>query len=216
MDFSFYLPAILPYLDMLGIIAFATTGALVAGQNRMDVFGGLILAAVTGVGGGTMRDLILDVPVFWIADHRPLWACLAGMALALYLLRRQSVMSRYMNGLIQGLDALGLAVFTVIGAHKAMIIQGGIAIPVIMGCITGVGGGLIRDVLANRIPLVLSRIRFYATASLIGALIFACLWPYHTVLAVIMGFGATLFFRVGALLYDWRLPMFPLHNGDSD
>jgi uncharacterized membrane protein YeiH len=206
----------LPFFDMIGIMAFATTGALVAGQHRMDLFGGLILAAVTGVGGGTIRDLILDVPVFWIADHRPLWACLAGLVIALYFLRRRSVISNHINMLIQGLDALGLALFTVIGAHKAMMIQGGIAIPVIMGGITGVGGGLIRDVLANRIPLVLSRIRFYATASLLGAVIFACLWPYHPVLAMVMGFAVTLFFRVGALVYNWRLPMFPLHDGGAD
>lgn len=198
-------------------MAFAATGALVAGQRRMDMFGGFVLAMVTGIGGGTMRDLILDMPVFWTVDNRPLWACVAGFGVALLLLYRgQRVLPAQINKVIQWLDALGLALFTVIGAHKAMMLHPGLVIPVIMGVMTGIGGGLLRDVLANKIPLVLSRIRFYATASVLGALTFALIWPYQAETALVAGFGVTLACRLGALIYNWRLPMFPQHKAEAE
>jgi uncharacterized membrane protein YeiH len=202
------------FFDSIGIMAFAATGALVAGQRKMDIFGGLVLAIVTGIGGGTVRDLILDLPVFWITDNDPLWACLVGFGVALLLLYRgHSVLPSQTNRVMQGLDALGLALFTVIGAHKAITVaETNSIVAVIMGVLTGIGGGLLRDVLANKIPLVLSRIRFYATASVLGAVVFAVLWHYQPVVALVAGFAVTLFCRIGALIYDWRLPMFPKHK----
>lgn len=208
---------LIEFFDSIGIMAFAATGALVAGQRKMDIFGGFVLAMVTGIGGGTMRDLILDVPVFWTIDNRPLWACVAGFGVAILLLYKgQRVLPAQINKTIQWLDALGLALFTVIGAHKAMVLQPGLVIPVIMGVMTGIGGGLLRDVLANKIPLVLSRIRFYATASVLGALIFALIWPYQPETALVAGFAVTLVCRLGALIYNWRLPMFPKHKAEAE
>ena len=200
--------------DVIGITAFAATGALVAGQRRMDVFGGLVLAVVTGIGGGTVRDLILDAPVFWLTDGHALWACLAGflLAWALLYIRHREDLPEPVNRIMSWLDALGLALFTVIGAHKALEIGHGLTIAVIMGVLTGIGGGVLRDVLANKIPLVLSRIRFYATASVIGALVFAVMWPAWPQVAFAAGFMVTLLLRIGALVYDWRLPMFPRHK----
>lgn len=208
--------------DFIGITAFAATGALLAGQRRLDVFGGLVLAVVTGVGGGTLRDMILDVPVFWLQDGHALLACLTGFVLSwslLYIRRQkkgpvkhQATLPKKVNTLIQWLDALGLALFTVIGARKSMLVIDNAGVAMGMGVLTGIGGGMLRDILANRVPLVLSRIRFYATASVCGAGVFVLIWPYEPVVALGVGFAVTLLLRVGAMVYDWRLPMFPTHK----
>lgn len=207
--------SLITWLDFIGITAFATTGALVAGQKRLDVFGGLVLAVVTGIGGGTMRDLILKAPVFWIQPgSQALLACVVGFILSWLILwiRHRPDLPLHFTKAIQWLDALGLALFTVIGARKAIEYGTGPGIAVVMGVMTGIGGGMLRDVLANRIPLVLSRIRFYATASVCGALIFVLLKAYSMPLAFAAGFAVTLLLRIGAMVYDWRLPMFPAHK----
>ncbi len=208
------LSSIIIVCDFTGILAFAATGALVAGQKRMDAFGGLVLAVVTGVGGGTLRDMILDVPVFWLRESDALLACMAGFGIcwAVLLLRRKPHLPRHITKIIQWLDALGLALFTVIGARKGLLAGESAGVAIVMGVLTGIGGGILRDVLANRVPLVLSRIRFYATASFCGAAVFVLLWTFGPAFAFGAGFAVTLVLRVGALVYDWRLPMFPAYQ----
>lgn len=210
--------SVIIWLDFVGIVAFAATGALVAGQKRLDVFGGLVLAVVTGIGGGTMRDLILDVPVFWLQPGNPaLVACVVGFCISWLILwvRHRPDLPIHFTKAMQWLDALGLALFTVIGARKALMLGQEPGIAIVMGVMTGIGGGMLRDVLANRIPLVLSRIRFYATASVCGAGLFVLLSPHSMPTAFAAGFALTLFLRIGAMVYDWRLPMFPAHKDDD-
>jgi uncharacterized membrane protein YeiH len=209
--------SLIVWFDFIGITAFAATGAMVAGQKRMDAFGGLVLAVVTGVGGGTLRDMILDTPVFWLRESHALLACLTGFGLSwlALLFRRKPYLPVHFTKTMQWLDALGLALFTVIGARKALILGDSAGVAIVMGILTGIGGGMLRDVLANKVPLVLSRIRFYATASLCGAVVFVLLWTTGSAVAFGAGFAVTLLLRMGALLYDWRLPMFPAYQ-ESD
>jgi uncharacterized membrane protein YeiH len=197
-------------LDFLGIVAFAASGALVAGKKKnMDLFGGLVLAFVTGIGGGTLRDVILDVPVFWLSQPHYLWACLLGFGIVYGALWKfQSAPCATINFL----DAVGLGVFTVLGAQKVLALGHNEAVAVIMGMLTGCGGGMIRDVLSNQIPMVLSRKRLYATASLAGAVVFVLLADYSQSIAIFVGFWAVLVIRIGALFRNWRLPLFPVQG----
>lgn len=196
-------------LDLIGIIAFAASGALTAGRHNMDIFGGLVLAFVTGIGGGTLRDMILDVPVFWLTQPHYLWACLAGFMIVYFALRHYGEAPVVT---IKISDAVGLAVFTVLGAQKTLATDNNVAVAVIMGMLTGCGGGMIRDVLANEVPNVLVRKRLYAVASIAGAVAFVILAPFSQSIAMVVGFSIVLFIRIGALLKNWRLPFFPIQQ----
>ena len=156
-------------LDLLGTAVFAISGALAAGRKRMDVFGVVVLGCVTALGGGTLRDVILGIrPVFWISStHYLLVAAIAAMGT--YLLAR--LCSLPPKGLVY-MDAVGLAVFTIIGFENGLHVTNDYNIAIVMGVITGVVGGIIRDVLSAEVPLILRR-EIYASASLFGAALFA-------------------------------------------
>ena len=153
------------YLDILGTTIFAVTGSLAAGRKHLDVFGVVVLSLATALGGGTLRDVALgSLPVFWVAD--PLYIIAAGVAsLATFAVAR---VHRLPEGLLRVADALGLAVFTVIGAERALAAGAPYLVAVLMGMVTGVAGGMIRDLLSGEVPLILRR-EIYATASLCGA-----------------------------------------------
>ena len=156
---------VLYLLDLLGTGVFAVSGALAAGKKRMDLFGVAVLGLVTAVGGGTIRDLILNAhPVFWVEDTVYLHTALAAAILTFLVTRFRALPT----AVLTLADALGLAVFTVIGAQKALALETPGVIAVIMGVMTGVAGGIIRDILSGQIPLILRR-EIYATASLCGA-----------------------------------------------
>ncbi len=193
-------------LDLIGIAAFAATGALLASKRGMDVFGGLVLAFVTGIGGGTMRDMILDVPVFWLTEPGYITACLAGFFLVYFFQWR---FREAPKATINLLDMIGLAVFTILGAQKTILLGLPPATAIMMGVLTGCGGGLLRDVLANEVPMILTRKKLYATASLAGAILFVLINPISPVIAVTIGFIAVITLRLGSLFKDWRLPFFP-------
>ena len=141
-------------LDWLGLLAFATTGALVASRKEMDLFGFALLGTVTGIGGGTLRDLLLGTaPVFWVREPAPLLACV-GVSAVVYF-TAHIPQSRYR--LLLWLDAVGLALFAVAGAEKALVVGAAPAVAVAMGVVTATFGGIIRDVLGGESPVVLSR-----------------------------------------------------------
>jgi uncharacterized membrane protein YeiH len=196
-------------LDLAGVVAFAATGALVAGRHTMDVLGGVVLAFVTGIGGGTVRDLLLDVPVFWLDQPKYIWACLLGFAIVYIAVRRYGEAPRATINLI---DSIGLAVFSILGAQKALDLGHLPAIAIITGLLTGCGGGILRDVLANEIPMILSRKRLYATTSLLGAGIYVAMAPYWPQAAMLVGFIIVFGLRLGAIFLNWRLPLFPEHK----
>ncbi len=149
------------WLDIVGTAVFAISGVLLAGKLRMDPFGVLVLGVVTAVGGGTIRDMALDNgPVFWVKDPTDLVVAMVTSMLTILLVRQPRRLPKWM---LPVLDAVGLAVFVGIGVNKAFLAETGPLVAVCMGVITGVGGGIIRDVLAREIPMIL-RTEIYATA----------------------------------------------------
>lgn len=152
-------------VDLVGIAVFAVSGALAAGRKRLDLLGVLVLALATAVGGGTIRDVLLDRhPIFWLADPTYL-VTIAVAALATVAWARRW---RPPEATLLVADALGLAIFSIVGAqiaqHSGLPPAGGI----VLGTVTGVAGGMVRDVLSAEIPLVLRRGNLYATAAITG------------------------------------------------
>lgn len=193
-------------LDLFGVAVFAVAGSIAAGKKHMDLFGVIVLALATALGGGTLRDLILGAyPVFWISDTTYILVGSTASVLTFVLAR----FIKFPGRMLQIADAFGLAVFTVIGAQKAMSLGTPPAISVIMGMMTGVAGGMIRDILSGEIPLVL-RAEIYATASLCGALAFvtaARLFSDSGPL-LFLSVMVTLALRLSAIHWKLSLPSF--------
>ena len=197
--------AVLGALDFAGVAVFAATGALAAAREKHDLVTLAFFAAVTGVGGGTMRDLLLGVPVFWVQDWRYIGRCLLG-ALAIWLLGRRDWRFRA----LLWLDALGLGAYGVMGAAKAEAAGVAPLICIVMGALTACFGGVVRDLLAGQ-PSILLRREITISAAILAATLFVGLrmletpmWP-AAILAALCGFGL----RAGALQWGWSLPGFP-------
>ncbi|HSP57900.1 MAG TPA: trimeric intracellular cation channel family protein [Halomonas sp.] len=195
------------WLDMVGVIVFALSGVILACRSRMDPFGMLVLAAVTGIGGGTLRDLVLGVrPVFWVSDPTYLWVILATVGLSILGFHYIHRLSR---GFLPVADAFGLALFTVIGTHKALLLETPGVVAVLMGLLTGVAGGMVRDVLARRVPMVL-RQEVYATAAIAGGVTYVALDALAVpgALNVALALLVTLGLRLAAIHWHLALPTF--------
>lgn len=193
-------------LDLLGTAVFAATGALAAGRKDLDLFGVLVLGIVTAIGGGTLRDLTLGMtPVFWITQPVYLWVA-ATAGILTVLLTRADVLPRR---LLPPADALGLATFSVIGAERAVGAGASPDIAVLMGVMTGVVGGMIRDLLSGEVPRVLRR-ELYATAALAGSVTTVALLANRAAasLAVWCGLLVALALRLAALRWQLALPVF--------
>jgi len=194
-------------LEMLGTAAFAVSGALAASRKRMDIFGFCVLALMPAVGGGTIRDIVIDrVPVFWVSDNRYVAVAIIA-ALVVFFAPYRGPGSR--QRLLVWADALGLALFAALGTEICLQHNTGPLVAVMLGVTTAVTGGMIRDVICNEIPLILSR-EIYATAAFVSSLAY--------VVADRMALGDTASLTIGvltglavrglAIIYDWSLPSF--------
>ena len=197
--------AVLGWLDFAGVAVFAATGALAAAREKHDLVTFAFFAAITGVGGGTLRDLLIGVPVFWVQDWRYIAVCLAG-ALAIWLIGRRDWRFRA----LLWLDAAGLGAYGVMGAAKAEAVGAAPLICIVMGALTACFGGIVRDLLAGQ-PSILLRREITVSAALLAATLYVMArafevpsWPAATV-AALCGFGL----RAGALQWGWSLPGFP-------
>ena len=192
-------------LDLIGTVVFAITGALAAKEHKMDVFGMFILAFVTGVGGGTLRDMMIgSTPVFWMKNPFYILMIVLGVVLPIVFKK----MSEWKKSILF-FDAIGLGVFTVIGVEKGIDFGLHPVIAVALGAVTGCFGGLIRDILRNQIPAVLHK-EIYATASLTGGIrcfVLNYLGFHNDLVAVLTAF-IVFIIRVLALKYRWELPKF--------
>lgn len=194
------------WFDLLGVAVFAISGTLAAYRNNLDGFGVIVLASVTAIGGGTLRDLLLGVPVFWVVQQSYLIAILCTVVLSIIWLRNQSSIPT-MPLLIA--DAFGLAFVVVMATQKALEHGTTALIAIVMGTITGVFGGLIRDIMCNEIPLVL-RGELYATAAMLGGSVYtaslyfgaAGYWPMFLAMIVI------LLGRLAAIKWNLTFPVF--------
>lgn len=193
-------------LDLLGVAVFAVTGALVASRKQMDIVGFALLATVTGIGGGTFRDLVLGTqPVFWVQEPIYVVVCIGIATIAFFTAHVPE--SRYR--LLLWLDALGLSFFCVVGADKALEAGTGWFISIVMGVITATFGGIVRDVLGDEIPIILRK-EIYATAALAGSAVFIGTFAAGIpgVVAAFAGFATCLVIRGMALRRGWSLPTY--------
>ena len=199
--------------DLFGVAVFAITGALMAGRKSMDLFGVLVIAIVTALGGGTLCDLILDNhPVSWIRnDLYIVVASLSAIGTVVWVRLTQPI---HEKGLLLA-DAFGLAVFTVIGTEVAMRQGVPHSTAVIMGVMTGVAGGVMRDVICNEIPLIFRK-EIYATACIFGSVVFIVLRELDVThwLATGIAMLAVLGARLAALRWHLSLPQFHLLDRD--
>lgn len=200
------------FLDLLGTVVFAMTGLLAASRKQLDLFGAVVIAMVTAVGGGTLRDLILDQPVFWVTQNIYLYVVVISTLFLFFYARVKPVPIM----LLVYLDALGLAVFSVIGAQKAMALGLSDPIVIMTGVMTGVVGGVIRDVLMGEVPLIFRK-EIYATASFVGISLLLVLVDLQvpTDMAIIASIGVIFTLRMWAILFNISLPVFqPVNSSD--
>jgi uncharacterized membrane protein YeiH len=198
-------------LEWFGIAIFAVTGALVASRKRMDIFGFILLGAATGIGGGSLRDLMLgQLPVVWVKDTAALMICIAVSAATFFLAHIPE--SRYRA--LLWLDAAGLSLFCVVGADKALAAGAGGFIAIAMGVMTASFGGVIRDILGGESPLILRK-EIYVTAALAGACAYVGLIALgvSSALATAVGFVSCFAIRALALHYGWSLPAYRARAG---
>lgn len=196
-------------IDLIGTAVFAISGVLLAGRLKMDPFGVIVLAGAAAIGGGSIRDMLLGAtPVFWIIDNNYIWVILATCLLTLIFVRRPKHLPWYV---LPVLDAIGLAAFVGIGVEKSLTLDDSMMIAVMMGVITGCGGGMIRDILAREIPMVL-RSEVYATACIAGGIVHTiCLsLQVDPSVAFLSGMVVTLSIRLAAIRWHLSLPTFSL------
>lgn len=202
--------AILSLLDLAAAVVFATTGALVASRKEMDILGFMWLGVITGIGGGTLRDLLLGLPVFWVQDATPVALCLLVAGVVHFSAHRVS--SRYR--LLLYLDAFGMALVTIAGAAKGLDAGAGPLVALVMGVITASFGGILRDLLGQE-PSILLRRDIYVSASAAGAALFlaslAAGLPREGAMAV--GLVTAAGIRGLALWFNWSLPVYRARPG---
>jgi uncharacterized membrane protein YeiH len=193
------------FFDVLAAVVFAVSGALVASRKGMDVVGFMWLAVITGIGGGTVRDLILDVPVFWVQSPVYVSACLLTAVVMHFV--APLVESRYKT--LLWFDAFGLALVTAAGTVKALDVGAPALVAIAMGVVTGSLGGILRDTLGH-VPSVLLRHEIYVTASVLGACAYVLLHAFGAgrPAAMIAGFLVTFAVRGLAITFGWSLPVF--------
>jgi uncharacterized membrane protein YeiH len=202
----------LMWLDYAAVAVFGATGALAAARRNHDIVTFGFFAAVTGVGGGTLRDLLIGAPVFWVDRPGYVLACLAA-ALGVWLFG----FGRWRELTLLWLDALGMAAYAVVGAAKAASMGAPPLSAVVMGVLTAAFGGIVRDVLAGE-PSVLLRREVYVSAALLGAGVFVGLAAagVEQRIAGLIGFAAALALRGCAIIWRWSLPGFPSRRGAMD
>lgn len=190
-------------IEIIGTFAFAISGIRLAAYKNFDLFGAYTVGLVTAIGGGTLRDVLLDIPVFWMQTW--IYLAITGVALVIVILFRRLLIS--MNKTLFIFDTVGLALFVVIGIQKSLGVDYPMWVALVMGCITGSFGGVVRDILINEEPLFFRK-DIYATACIAGGIIY---W-----IAQESGCGdvvcqsacgmAIIVIRMLAIHYNWSLP----------
>jgi uncharacterized membrane protein YeiH len=197
-------------ISLAATIAFAVTAVLaIRRDNDVDIIGAIILGLITAIGGGTVRDVILSVPVFWSQDIIYVWVAVTASIAAMY--GRKFFSHRYMFAVMLYLDGLGVALFGIQAAGKAYALGFGLPVaPVIMGVTTAIGGGLMRDVLAGRTTLLM-RQEIYATPVLLACAIYVFIlnyFPDYQISGALGCIAGAFVMRSAAIYWDWSMPSF--------
>ncbi len=191
-------------IEVLGTIAFAISGIRLAAAKNFDWFGAYVVGLVTAIGGGTLRDVLIGVPVFWMVSW--LYLAVTGLSLLTVILLRRALVGGMRTLFI--FDAIGLALFVVIGIEKTLAVGYPMWVAITMGIITGSIGGVIRDILIHEVPLFFRK-DIYATACLAGGVVYSLVWlldinpiiPQSLCAATVIGL------RMLAVKYNWSLPV---------
>ncbi|GGK70336.1 trimeric intracellular cation channel family protein [Rufibacter glacialis] len=192
-----------PAIDVVGTFVFAISGTLTAADKKLDPFGASVIAFATALGGGTVRDLLLNLRPIWVQDERYLIAVFVAVVVAVVFRRQIGRLRRTMFLF----DTVGIAIFTVLGMEKALRLGVPPLIALVMGVVSAVFGGVVRDILCNEIPLIFRR-EVYATACLAGgaAYLVMGLSPVGLGLRVWVAIGIIILIRVLAVKYRWAFP----------
>jgi uncharacterized membrane protein YeiH len=191
-------------MELIGTVAFAISGALVAINKKLDYYGILFLAMITAVGGGIIRDVIINLDPLPVAIQNPIYVIVSCVSALLVI-----AFYKWFNKLhvvVTVCDAIGLAAFTAIGAKAAVVSStGSLFVVITLAMLTGVGGGILRDVFAKEIPFVFRK-EVYAIASLLGAIVFyVANWQFGVTISMYICFAVTLVIRLVSVKYNWNL-----------
>ena len=205
---------LLRVLDLVGVAVFAVSGAIAAGRRGLDLLGVLVLGLVTAIGGGTIRDVLVDRhPIFWLADPAYLYTILGAVLVTVAYTRWRPPPEAALGVA----DALGLALFSVAGAQIAERVGLPAAAGVVLGTVTGSAGGAVRDVLCAEVPMVLRRGSLYASAAIVGTSLYFILERagIGRDAATYAGMTAVAALRLAALAWRLQLPVFRLEAHES-
>ncbi|SLN58567.1 trimeric intracellular cation channel family protein [Roseisalinus antarcticus] len=193
------------FLDFVGVTLFAATGALVASRKQLDIIGFMFLATLTGTGGGTVRDLVLGVPVFWVGQPLFILTC-AGTAVVTYF-TAHLLESRYRW--VLWLDAIALSAYGVFGAYKGLVVTGSPTLAVVMGMMTATLGGVLRDIVAGEETVLMRRDLYISAAMAASVVLVLGYWAgLGLITSSALGFATGFALRSGALTRDWALPTY--------
>jgi uncharacterized membrane protein YeiH len=194
-------------VQMIAIMAFAMTGVIAVSSRGIDLFSACVMGIITAIGGGTVRDIILGVPVFWSTDLNYIWASLAASMLA--FVARPHFDRKHLYSLMLYLDGFGAALFAIQASHKVWELGFGIPIaPIILGVVTAIGGGLIRDVLAGHQTLLMNR-DLYAIPILFGCIFYVlslAFLPEHRSISGGACITVIFCFRAAVIYWGWTVP----------
>ncbi|WP_029064243.1 trimeric intracellular cation channel family protein [Labrenzia sp. DG1229] len=194
---------LLQLLDYLGVAVFAATGGIVASRKQLDFIALLFFATVTGIGGGTLRDLLLGVPVFWVENEAYVLVCLFVSIVVWFFAH----LIERLNKPLRWADAIGISAYSVMGAAKAMSVGDTVLVAVLMGVVTATFGGIIRDTIAGEASSIVKP-EIYVSAAFGGAGSFVLLAALGTpqIVAACLAAAVALILRGGAILRGWTLP----------
>jgi len=190
------------WLDIIGTMVFAISGVLTAIDNKFDIIGSAVIGLVTAVGGGTLRDILIgQTPVGWMLDVRYLWAIIIAIVIA-YLFRKYIL--QFPKGMLL-FDTIGIGLFTVLGVDKTLELGLAPSVAILMGMVSAVFGGVIRDVLTNEVPLIFRK-EIYASACIIGGVVHFGLSGFLDAhIAMIVAMLTIMIIRYLALRYHWSI-----------
>lgn len=199
-------------IELIGTFAFAVSGIRVAANKRVDLFGAYVVGLVTAIGGGTVRDLMLDVTPFWMLT--PVYLVITGISLLLVI-----VMGRHLSrleGTFFVFDTIGLAFFVVVGMQKSLAEGYPFWVAIIMGTFTGAFGGILRDILVNELPLIFRK-DIYASACIIGGVVY---WGLDAaglsgIFCQSAAAAGVILTRAAAVKFHWSLPTMKGENRDD-
>ncbi len=205
------IPASFVIIEFIGTMAFAISGIRLASAKRFDLFGALIVGMATAVGGGTLRDIMLGITPFWLTNKIYIICCIISllwvMAFRKYMIRQNNTWFIF--------DSIGLALFNVIGIEKTLNMDYPYWTAVVMGCITGAGGGVIRDVFLNEVPLIFRK-EIYAVACILGGVVYVtchAAFGMNAELNALFSSVVVIVIRVLAVKYQWHLPVLKGEEG---